>query len=494
MTESALKSLLDPGTHRCTWTLSKPSDPSTWRVAGDVELLPQRQPRGGVYGKAPVNWTEHPGGGRGAGFPQRFEYPLVHGELDGGLDVVLVDARLTVSGQDPRQGMISFQGPNASFAAWAALVGRGVPRSNSVFVDSGVIQVTHLDAFASKGPLVEIRFPEGHPYQADDPTWSATFDKASIQEWRDDEAEVSMYYHGSAEIFGWYRFGLKFSPVISIELQQPISLTDFMTRWAWPVQGLVSAATGRNEKITYLSCSPVIGDDDRPSQQRQFQVFQASISQAPYTSTNHLTDKYVSAIRLSDGESLLALLRRWQQLEDDQNPILTTYDAATVGPDQTPRARFLLLVQALEGLSGHEDRLASQQPKFEAKRGRILNKCATALDANEFKFLQRFLAKSPGGVDAVLREMVRVLPVDLGPELANCTLVKQVIADATNPADTVFTALGYVRNQLSHGTKTFNRRHLHDAAEILERVVRGHLLRLLGASDSAQSRVMQPPE
>ena len=130
-----------------------------------------------------------------------------------------------------------------------------------------------------------------------------------------------------------------------------------MTTWAWPLEGLVSAATGKKERITYLSCSPVIEDDDRPPQRRQFQVFQASVSQEPYASTNDLRDKRVPAIRLGEGESLLRLLRRWQQLQHEQNPILNTYDADALGPDQTPRARFLLLIQALEGLCGHEDRL-----------------------------------------------------------------------------------------------------------------------------------------
>jgi hypothetical protein len=39
MAESALKNLLDPGSHRCKWTLSKPPDPSSWEVDGDIELL-----------------------------------------------------------------------------------------------------------------------------------------------------------------------------------------------------------------------------------------------------------------------------------------------------------------------------------------------------------------------------------------------------------------------------------------------------------------------
>ena len=68
MAETALKNMLDPGTHRCTWTLSKPPDTWSWEVAGDVELLAQRQPRGGVYGKAPADWAVSPSG---RGRPQR---------------------------------------------------------------------------------------------------------------------------------------------------------------------------------------------------------------------------------------------------------------------------------------------------------------------------------------------------------------------------------------------------------------------------------------
>ena len=83
-------------THRATWTLSKPPDPETWQVPGEVDLQQLRQPGGGVFGKAPVNWTRN-GNSMGAGFPQRFKYPLVRGELDGGLDAVLIDAVLTVS-------------------------------------------------------------------------------------------------------------------------------------------------------------------------------------------------------------------------------------------------------------------------------------------------------------------------------------------------------------------------------------------------------------
>lgn len=363
--EAALKIILEPGTHRCQWTLSKPPDTSSWDVDGDVELVDGRQPRGGVYGKAPVVRAVTPGGGTSAGFPQRFNYPIVYGELSGGLDIVLVDARLSVSGEHPRQGPFHFKGANAYFDAWAALVGRRAPRSDTLLVDSGVIQVTHLDAFAARSPLASQTMPGDPAERHEAPAWGVTLDKTSTQVWQDDDAEVSVSYNGSAEIGGWYRFGLKFSPVIDIELKHPISLAQFMTEWAWPIKGIISAATGKNETITYLSCSPVIEGDDRPPSRRRFQVFQASVSQEPYASTNDLRDKQVSAIRLGEGESLLALLRKWQQLEHEQNPILNTYEADALGPDQTPRARFLLLIQALEGLYGFENRIASQLTGFE---------------------------------------------------------------------------------------------------------------------------------
>ena len=43
---------------------------------------------------------------------------------------------------------------------------------------------------------------------------------------------------------------------------------------------------------------------------------------------------------------------------------------------------------------------------------------------------KRFLAKSPWNFDAILREMLKSLPADLEPELANCDLIKMVIANA----------------------------------------------------------------
>jgi hypothetical protein len=220
-------------------------------------------------------------------------------------------------------------------------------------------------------------------------------------------------------------------------------------------------------------------------------VFHPSVTQEPYTSTNDYRDKDVSAIRIAEGESLLSLLRRWQDLSREQNPILNTYEASALGPEQTPRARFLLLIQALEGLHGHENRYGPQQEKFQKKRDKILARCKEAISPADFRFIQRFLSKFPSNLENVLLEMLDTLHVDLQPELAKTELVTEVIADPSNSADSTLSAIRIARNDLSHGTKTFDPYKLHDVASILERAVRGHLLRLLEASEAAQQRVLQ---
>ncbi|WP_293002627.1 hypothetical protein [Mycobacterium sp.] len=459
--------------YRTTWTLSKPPDSQTWDVSGEVNLRKLRQPSGSVFGTAPVNWTVDAAGGRSAGFDQHFDYPHVYGEMNGGLDVVLVDAHLTVHGERPRQGFMNFADANAHLDSWAALVGHGAPRSGPVLVDSGFIQVPHLEALSGISPIVSNHYPVDDIYEHKDPLFGATFNGASRLKWQDDEAEVTLFYQLSASMGGWYGFGLAFSPLVQVELSHPIPLSEFLTQWAWPLRGLMAASTGRREDISYMTCSPVIEGNARIAEMRQFQVFNASIAQEPYTSSNSLQGKEISAIRLNEGGLLLGLLRRWQRLKAAENPILNTYDITAVGPTQHPRARFLLLLQALEGLCGYEKRFEERQLRFTSARESAVNECQEKLDNRFFKFIKKnFPRRPPLGLDTVLREMLQGLPVDLEPELTESALVKSVRAEDVKITGTL-DAVRVARNDLSHGNRAFGRRELAEAADILERLVRG---------------------
>lgn len=193
--ESALTLKTPPDTYRCSWTLSKPPEEETWQTERDVALLGDRQPAGAVYGRAPINYVRTPGGVT-AGMPQTFEYSVAYGELINGRDVILVDARLKVWAEDRSSGF--FSGANAYFDAWAALVGHGVPKTPDVLVDSGVIQISHLDAFAARCPIEEIGYPR-RPSEDDDPTFRAKYRQDSYQVWSDDDAEVAIEYQISAD-------------------------------------------------------------------------------------------------------------------------------------------------------------------------------------------------------------------------------------------------------------------------------------------------------
>lgn len=491
MPGTALEPIIEAGTHRVTWTLSKPPDSDTWDASGEVDLRKLRQPRGSVFGTAPVNWKVHEAtGNRSAGFNQHFDYPLVYGEMNGGLDVVLLDAHLTVHGEKPRQGPFNFADANAHFDSWAALVGRGAPRGGPVLVDGGFIQVPHLEALSGVSPIVSNHYPGDDIYEHDDPLFGATFNGASRQKWQDDGAEVTLFYQLSASMGGWYGFSLAFSPVVQVKLSHPIPLSEFLTQWAWPLRGLMAVSTGEREDISYMTCSPVIEGDARIAEMRQFQVFNASIAQEPYTSSNSLQGKDVSAIRLSEGGSLLDLLRRWQRLKAAENPILNTYDITAVGPSQHPRARFLLLLQALEGLCGYEKRFEARHIKFASERESAVNECKEKLDSKFFRFIKKnFPKRPPLGLDTVLREMLQVLPVNLEDELTNSNLVKSVRSGDPKITSTL-DAVRVARNDLSHGNKSFDRRDLAQAADILECAVRGHLLRLLDATPEVIMRVL----
>jgi len=113
------------------------------------------------------------------------------------------------------------------------------------------------------------------------------------------------------------------------------------------------------------------------------------------------------------------------------------------------------------------------------------------MSASDLKFLDRWLANTPYNLDDALTEMLRALPTNLEPEIAKSELVKKVIAEVDKVTTTVG-ALRHVRNQLSHGLETFDPHSLHVVAEVLSRAVRGHLLRLLQASNEAQVRALSP--
>lgn len=258
MSESALTHKTPPGTYRCSWNLSKPADDATWQSEGEITLQGGRRPFGGVYGRAPIHFNRDAAGRiTGYGAPQNFIYPTVSGTLANGSDVVLVDARLRVWSPDRNTGF-SMTGPNARISAWAALTGRGTPTTPDVLVDSGVIQLRHLDAFVARPPIEETSYPAGL-YEDDDPSFQMKFRKDSCQTWSDDHAEVEVEYRISAGVNGGYHFHVTFSPTVRVTLKAPVPIKDFFTSWVLPLQSRTSTSqpSGLERVSRFCSCCVV---------------------------------------------------------------------------------------------------------------------------------------------------------------------------------------------------------------------------------------------
>ncbi|WP_328812437.1 hypothetical protein [Rhodococcus sp. NBC_00297] len=479
------------GTYRCDWRIEDPDDPAkTYDTSGEANLEPSRQFSGGVFGRAPLLKTPTADGGLQSKLPQTFNYPIVHGRLDRGEDIVLLDAVLTVWDEDRGSGLMHFSGPNAIFDSAVALVGRDIPAVDRIVFDSFRIQITGLDEFAATPPIAETAYPR----QVSEPgkhVWSATYRPESNQAWSDDDAQVTVDYSGSATVADPYRFAVSFSPTIEIRLKEPLEFSEFYQSWIVPLVGIVCAATGEQEKITYLACSPVFEEDDRPPQRRRMQAFMGRVTQEPFASVTDYKRRRYCAIKLGEGHSLLELLRLWQREAAFGNPILETYDVTALSADQHPRARFLLLVQAIEGLCGYENRFRDQTAEYQDKNKAMLEKIRPLLEAKDWQKIKRNLRSTPVNLDNVLTEMSVTLPFDLMGALGQTSLVKAVRSSSTHPVSTE-AAIRTVRNDLAHGRKNHDLYDLDDAAGLLNRVARAHLLRILNVAEEQQLEVLDP--
>ena len=160
--------------------------------------------------------------------------------------------------------------------------------------------------------------------------------------------------------------------------------------------------------------------------------------------------------------------------------------------DQHPRSRFLLLLQALEGSYGFENRAKHEadKEKYSLKREGVLARAQQVLEKADFTFINKnFRREAQQGLDSALADLLKRLPDKVSEELTKTELIKAVRKEDTGKGTLPLqTALTRARNTLSHGSGSFEPQHLAIVADILERAVRSEAIRLLGAPLGAQER------
>ncbi|MGJ8721565.1 MAG: hypothetical protein ACSHW9_06925 [Salinibacterium amurskyense] len=472
-----LKVILEPGEYRVECQLPSASgDVSS--ISGDLKLLADRSPRGSVYGDVPLEWM---GGIEGiTSYPQSYGVPSVTGTLLNGLTVILVDASIE----------IWFPG-RATIVARAALVGRESLGSHEFRVKNIKVQVEGLDSVAGIGPIGKVNVPPRQKanQQYLDWSWEALGNPESTQIWADSDAEVELRFDSSVTAPEAFFFRVTFSPVLYIRSTRPLDFDDAFSLWIEPLRRILSLATGRKERITYLSFEIVDGVHGR-----HFDVFGSGLHQEPYSSRGNEILEVERAFFLSPHHmSLLHLFRRWQELQTEHHPLLETYGSMMFVPEQHPRSRVLLLIQALEGMHGHENAAAFTQRTelYKQKRADVLAEIAKLSSRDVYRFLKKSVSRRPSSsLQEVLGETLAAVPVDVTAHLERSRLVVAVMRDARKPSNS-FDALRLVRNDLAHGSRGYDFHALDDVAELLEGAVRAHMLRLLGCSEDSQLRAQR---
>lgn len=512
-----LNLLVAPDEYLCTWLL--PSHEHEIReYPGAIDLRASRPPIGSVHGDVPLVWAEHENGERSAGFPQRRHYSHLRARLANGFEADLVDVE--VSYWSAEHGRIS--AASATIGASPGPRGFGWPvgrdaasqpageteRSSQSIVPTyprASVQVGALDALAGASPFASWQFPTGDGSRHLEGVWSITGNPESSQEWTDEHVRLRLEYDASVGVGDRYAFRFVVSPVVRLETQEPLTVREWVDQWVVPLRRIASIATGSSQELTYLAVeAPGIADrSDQPDatvpgRYWRRQVYGTGILQEPYQSNSRAVQQAATALHLAvDEVSLLDMIRWWQSLEAGHHPLIETYGAMLSATEEHPRSRFLLLVQAMEGLHGYEtaQAYAERQERHSETRKIVLDAVTEAgcLTAKQRSFLKTNLARRPlRGLDQALRHLLESLPVDLTPQLLNCDLVAEAGADANgSEQQRVAWALSQVRNDLAHGNRGYDTYALHQAVGVLERIVRAHALRLLGCPETVLRRACE---
>jgi len=230
-------------------------------------------------------------------------------------------------------------------SASLVLVGLGQPANASVEVCTVRFQVTGQDAVTGFPPLWRtILFPK-------EPGESATYKLGAREDarivWEDEAARVTSDFAAASATADLYRVDHRFSPHITVELDEPISMAAMAENWIDPIRWLIALSTGQRQDVTMLTAT---GEDSKHVD-GEWTVFSAGVTQAPYNSSGDVVFDAPSALCVGpDKDSLLALVRRWVELRDAQHPIVHTFARQVGALTALPAAAtFQVLIQAVEG-------------------------------------------------------------------------------------------------------------------------------------------------
>lgn len=473
--EVPLNPVFQPGEYQCSFRLEG-LDGQQHQLDGTVILEPSKPIRGSIQdsGLGEVFDLDL---SLGAGFPQRRIYPTVSANMGTSQGILLLAVTVVLAW------------PNrASVFAHMAVAPPSDINEHGEPVAHGIqVQIAALDALGSDPPIHSFSLP-----RPEEPEVLRLKLNREDLRWAAGGVDLRMSYRMWISP-GPYAFTVKSSPVLELTSETALTIDRWWIDWIEPLRRVVALTTRQDPTLTYFTL--LHGTSETDGYRSRSQVFAYDITQAPYAAAQGPDPGQLPAAvhLLQDGVSLLDLASRWRTLERDGHPLIQTYGPLLNEPDPHPRSRFLLLIQALEGLHGHETRrqAGERQDRHTERRTRAVAALATSgLDSQTRRFIKQNLLRSPlSRLADALHALLDSLPGDQIATVSNTPLVQDVIAEGirTDPLD----ALADVRNKLAHGVRNYPAHQLSDVVSILEDVVRAHALRILGCPPPAVARALR---
>ena len=504
----AVKLPFSPQEYPCTWNLPdvrsenrdngdsrRDGDESgTVELNGTLDLTTGHDPRGSFYGELPIIFKN----GK-ADLPQIGSFDRLTGRLSAGTYLALINGHYNYWHIDHNKywyighDKYWYIGRGCANGAFAILSEKPFKKDEHRTYRSIELQLEGLDRIIDVSPA-ETQFDE----EKSSPSIARN---NKCWKWHRDNVSMKLYFAGRRRSDP-HSFATPFAPVLRIDAVSPLTVVDWWLNWVIPLQEIIASAIGHTPDVMYMLA---IAEHTSKREQRD-QIFKWDIKQESIYHSTDTTRRSESAIKIQeDNINLLDLLMKYQELLASHHPLTETFQSVALSSDQHPRSRFLLLIQALEGLHGYEHREEEdkQCQAYKNKKKEVLGRLKKLdhteeneiITKNDCKFLIKNLMSSQFvTLEIRLITIFDTLPSGVREKLGRSALIRQFRELQQEPNMRMEAALARIRNKLSHGAISLNPNDLDDVVETLYRVVRAELLRVLGAPESCRMRLLKDVE
>lgn len=468
----------EPREYMCTWHLPKAVQDSDEDqlvdVPGTIDLTGRHHPTASFQGILP--YASDSGGAR---FPQTKNFNCLTGTLPSGIHVALLNGQMSYW----------FHSNGGAKGAFALLSIRPFEHDNYRKYQSIELQIDGLETIVDEAPTT-IEFTKRTDEH--DESYKISIPTRTSLDWNNQEAQMRLGYAGRLRP-DRFNFRTSFAPYLRIDIEEPISLADWWLRWIIPLCDILEVINGKPLDIMYLLA---FEDKDATGPKRRAdQVFRYDVLQDCIKIDENKFNHTHTVINLKqDNVNLLDLLIKRRELESSQHPLIETYRSNAVSDDQHPRSRFLLLIQSLEGLYGHEHKEDYQQrcERYTEKREAVLKQAETVISKEHFKFLRKnLLSKPTSGLVGTLSAIFQILPEDVQTQIDDSKVVSRTRDICKNKNMSSAEALTRVRNSLSHGSSAYDPNDLEEICSLLDKVVRAEIFRVLELPEVARQRMLE---